>query len=199
MSSKLSLRAMSDFEKAESEEVVGVWQRVETEKIADCRVFQVRRDFSVDPRDSIRRDFYVIEAPDWINVIPMTADGQVILIEQYRHGSAEITLEIPGGMVDEGESPATAAARELFEETGSRAGSLELLGRTRPNPAIMNNFLHIFIARDCVFTDLPKLDPSEQISVRLVQLSEISSLIRTGVIDHALVVAAFCYLYQKGF
>jgi len=95
-----------------------LWRRGRSEQVADCRVFNVRRDFSADPRDGRVHDFYVIEAPDWINVIPLTDDGRVVLIEQYRHGTGEVSLEIPGGMVDEGESPQDAAARELLEETG---------------------------------------------------------------------------------
>ncbi|MGH9901890.1 MAG: NUDIX hydrolase, partial [Pyrinomonadaceae bacterium] len=113
----------------------GEWRRQRSDQVADCRVFQVRRDRSANPRDGREHDFYVIEAPDWINVIPLTADDEVVMIEQYRHGTEEITLEIPGGMVDAGESPREAAARELIEETGYAAREVVELGRTRPNPA----------------------------------------------------------------
>ena len=172
------------------------WPVVRTEVVADCRVFKVRRDVSHDPRDSGEHDFFVIEAPDWINVVPLTADGQVILIEQYRHGSKKVTLEIPGGMVDEHESPEETAVRELLEETGYRAGAIELLGSVRPNPAIQNNWLHSFVARDCVLAQAPQLDSLEQIDVRLVDLEEVSQLIAAGAINHALVIAAFYYLFK---
>jgi 8-oxo-dGTP pyrophosphatase MutT (NUDIX family) len=171
------------------------WQVVRTEVVADCRVFKVRRDVSHDRRDSREHDFFVIEAPDWINVVPLTVDGQVILIEQYRHGSKKVTLEIPGGMVDEHESPEETAVRELLEETGYRAGAIELLGRVRPNPAIQNNWLHSFVARDCVLAQPPQPDSLEQIDVRLAALEEVPRLIAIGAIDHALVIAAFYYLF----
>ena len=79
-----------------------LWRRERSEQVADCRVFQVRRDYSADPRDGREHDFYVIEAPDWINIIPLTKDEEVVLIEQYRHGTESVSLEIPGGMVDPG-------------------------------------------------------------------------------------------------
>ena len=123
------------------------WKRESSEQLADCRVFTVRRDLSADPRSGRTHDFYVIEAPDWINIIPLTEDGRVVLIEQYRHGTREVSLEIPGGMVDAGESPRDAAARELSEETGYEAGEVLLLGKTRPNPAIQDNWIHTFVAR----------------------------------------------------
>src|SRR5882724_1890722 len=175
---------------------IPVWNRLDSQLIADCQVFRVRRDISVDPRNDVGHDFYVIEAPDWINVIPITRDGYVVLIEQHRHGTNEVTLEIPGGMVDAGESPVNAAGRELLEETGFSSRQIELLGRTRPNPAIQNNWLHSFVAWNCEFSQEPELDGSEHIAVRLVPLADISQLFATGAIDHALVVAEF-YLFDK--
>jgi ADP-ribose pyrophosphatase len=175
-----------------------VWHRERSEQVADCRVFKVRRDFSTDPRDGKEHDFYVIEAPDWINVIPLTKDGRVVLIEQYRHGTESISLEIPGGMVDPGEEPRATAARELFEETGYEAVEVILLGRTRPNPAIQNNWIHTFLARGVEYRQEPLNQGTERTRVRLETLARIPSLIREGAIDHSLVVVGFHWLALSG-
>lgn len=171
---------------------VSVWRRTTSKQLADCRVFQVRQDLSVNPRDGREHSFYVIEAADWINVIPLTPDNEVVMIEQYRHGTEVVTLEIPGGMVDADETPRAAAARELFEETGYAAsGDLIALGKTRPNPAIQNNWIHTFLAPGVEFKSAPVFDGTEHTVVRLVPLAEVPRLIADGTIDHALVVVGF--------
>lgn len=192
---------MSD-EKEETGPLVAppsAWQRQDSEQLADCRVFRVRRDRSENPRGGHVHDFYVIEAPDWINVVPLTSAGEVVLIEQYRHGAAEISLEIPGGMVDEGESPHEAAGRELLEETGYEASEIIYLGKTRPNPAIQDNWIHTFLARGVEFRHEPTFDTTEHTVVRLVPLERIPSLIADGKINHSLVVVGFYWLglYEK--
>jgi len=144
------------------------------------------------------RDFYVVTAPDWINVIPVTDDDRVILVRQYRFGIEGSTLEIPGGMCDEGEAPADAARRELREETGYDAGELELLGSVHPNPAIQNNRCHSFLAPGVRRVGAPDPDADEAIEVVEVPLSEIPGLIAGGKITHALVIAAFHYLGLAG-
>lgn len=178
---------------------VTAWKRLSFEQIADCRVFQVRRDVSVNPRDGSVHDFYCIEAPDWINIIPLTANDEVVMIEQYRHGAGEISLEIPGGMIDEGESARDAALRELLEETGYLAPRTIALGRSRPNPAIQQNWIHIFLAPDASYHRAPQFDGTEHTVVRLIPLSDVPALISDGTINHALVIVAFYrfWLYQQ--
>ena len=165
--------------------------------MADCRVFKVRKDLSVDPRSGGEHDFYIIEAPDWVNVIPLTEAGEVVMIEQYRHGTGEVTLEIPGGMVDAGETPRDAAAREMFEETGYASDELVELGKTRPNPAIQDNWIRSFLAPGAKFRSAPEFHGTEHVAVRLVPLDHVPRLIADGTINHALVVVGFYLLGLK--
>jgi 8-oxo-dGTP pyrophosphatase MutT (NUDIX family) len=176
------------------------WQRIRAEEVADCRVFKVRRDWCLSPRDGTEHDFYCIEAPDWINIIPLTTGGEVVMIEQHRHGTNEVTLEIPGGMVDAGETPREAAAREMLEETGYDSREVLQLGKTRPNPAIQDNWIHTFLAPDAVFRHAPVFESTEHTVVRLVPLADIPALIADGTINHALVVVGFYWLslFQDG-
>lgn len=171
-----------------------IWKRTESEKIADCRVFTVRRDISRRDSDGAEASFFVVENPDWVNVIALTEKSRVVLIEQFRHGAERIVLEIPGGMVDAGESPETAARRELLEETGFSSDEFIFLGKSRPNPALQNNWIHHFLALDCRKTEATNFDEHESIFTKTVALSEIENLIRDEKFTHSLAVAAFYYL-----
>lgn len=137
--------------------------------------------------------FYVLNAPEWINVLPLTPGREVILVEQYRHGIDEITLEIPGGMVDDGEIPEEAAKRELLEETGYSSDSWSLLGKASSNPAILSNFTHLYLAENCRVTAKQKTDEFEQISIHLVPLRDFLEMVRNGEIHHAIVLAAVAH------
>ncbi|MFZ1399124.1 MAG: NUDIX hydrolase, partial [Candidatus Promineifilaceae bacterium] len=98
------------------------WEKLDSEEIANYRIFKMRKDVRRSPRTGNEHSFFVLESPDWVNVVALTAENQVVLIHQFRHGTAEITLEIPGGMVDPHENdPAEAIRRELLEETGYAA------------------------------------------------------------------------------
>jgi ADP-ribose pyrophosphatase len=171
------------------------WNKLDSTPQGDYYVFNVRQDRVRAPEGGTH-DFYVIESNDWVNVIPLTADGQVVCIRQFRHGTEAVTLEIPGGMVDPGESPAAAAARELLEETGYEAEAIVPLGAVDPNPAIQNNRCHTYLAKGACRVAEQALDGTEDIDVDLVDLDAIPRLITSGRITHALVVVAF-YLFDQ--
>lgn len=171
----------------------GDWTGVTTERVFRSRVFDVYR--SVKRRGDRLADFYAIDGVDWTNIIPIDERGNVILIEQYRHGIDGETLEIPGGCIDPGDpSPADAAIRELREETGYVSSHVSLLGVIHPNPAIQRNRCHSFLALDARRVADPASDEHEEITVRPTPLTAIPSLIESGSISHALVVVAFSFL-----
>ncbi|MBT3644106.1 MAG: NUDIX hydrolase, partial [Gammaproteobacteria bacterium] len=111
---------------------------------------KVQEVTAISPKTSNAHDFFVLDTVDWVNVLPITADQEVVFVRQYRHGSDALSLEIPGGMVDPGEAPIVSAARECLEESGFRASHLTSLGVLNPNPAVFNNQLHTFVAENVV-------------------------------------------------
>ncbi len=167
------------------------WIQIDSEEVADCKVFRVRRDLCRRSTGGSEHNFYVIENPDWVNVVALTKDRMALVIEQFRHGTREVTLEFPGGMVDANEDPAVAAARELLEETGYSPGELISLGKSRPNPAIQNNWLHHFLALDCEKTHEVEFDETESVITKLLPIREIERLISAEEITHSAVVVAF--------
>jgi 8-oxo-dGTP pyrophosphatase MutT (NUDIX family) len=160
-------------------------------------IFNVRSDKARSPRTGRVHDFWVIEFPPWVNVIPLTPEGEVVMIRQYRHGIRSITLEIPGGVVEEGDSLQQAAIRELMEETGYRSNEWTLLGTTHPNPAIQNNECATFLANNVVLDGPPQPDDMEDIEVVRVPLAEVPRMLRTGAISHSIMVAAFCRFFLE--
>ena len=160
------------------------WTVVEREFLQDCRVFSVSRLHSRSPHTGRAHHFFGIDSPEWVNIVPVTSEGELVMIRQYRHGAGEITLETPGGLVDAGETPAQAAARELLEETGYRAREVVALGRVNPNPALFRNHMHAFAAWDVERSE------TEETIVELVARERVRALVAEGVVDHALVMAA---------
>ena len=175
------------------------WKPLASELLHDAGIFRLRRD-AYEHGGRPTHPYYVLETPPWINVVPITTDGRLILVRQYRHGIREVTLEVPGGVMDAADgTPAVAAARELLEETGYRGDPLELLGEVSSNPAILTNRTHCYVARNLERVAELKLDPHEDIVVEMRPVAEIPDLIRSGEIHHSLSVAALSlYLLDSG-
>jgi ADP-ribose pyrophosphatase len=163
------------------------WRELERETVADCRVFEVERSVAVSPVDGKPRTFHRIQSVDWAQIVPVTADRKVVLVRQYRHGDRRISIEIPGGLIDPGEDPATAALRECLEETGYRARAALSLGVVAPNPALFANRLHAFYAVDVEPEQAVQNTGSEVTEVVLVPVAELEDFLLAGEIDHALV------------
>lgn len=170
-----------------------VWTKLRERSTKDFHIFRTHTWDVADPRDGASYVRTVIDAPDWVNVLPVTPEGQIVLVRQFRFGTWANSLEIPGGMIDPGEDAATGAARELEEETGFRPAALELIGVSHPNPAIFSNRLHTYLAKDCLKVHEGKQDGSEDIRVELVSKAELRALVLDGSITHALVLAALLY------
>ena len=165
------------------------WTRKSSKQIADCRVLSVNESISVSPRSDAEHNFYFFDSPDWVNVVPVTPGNELVCIRQFRHGSEEITLEIPGGIVDPGEEPLVAAARECLEETGYETDELVSLGVLNPNPALFGNKLHTFVAPNARLVSEITNTSTEHTEVQLIPMAQVADLLVAGEIDHALVTA----------
>jgi ADP-ribose pyrophosphatase len=171
------------------------WEVLKSDIIYRCRIFSVRRDQSRSPRSGQTWDFHVLETADWVNVVPLTGAQQVVMVRQYRHGVRDLTLEVPAGLIDPADrTPAEAALRELREETGYGAREIIPLGAVHPNPAIMNNQCHMFVAHDVELQGAPQWDGTEELAVESVPLAHVPELIANGAISNALTLVAFYLL-----
>jgi ADP-ribose diphosphatase len=177
------------------------WQKVGSQPLGNFRVFSLRSDRVVSPRTRQEHEVYVLDCPNWVNVIAVTPDQRLVMVEQYRHGSTTVELEIPGGMMDAHDaSPGAAGARELREETGYEGQNPRLIGQVFPNPAIMNNVCSTVMLENCRCLHPVQFDHGEDLATRLVPIAEVPQLVAGGKIKHSLVVAAlyFFNLQQRG-
>ena len=177
------------------------WKLNSTKQLANYRIFTIRSDFKVSPRTQAEHDFFVIDCANWVNVIAVTPDQQLVMVEQYRHGSNTVELEIPGGMIDKtDDSPVVAGTRELREETGSEGEQAGLIGEIFPNPALMSNICYTVLVENCRCVHPVQFDHGEDIITRLIPVAELPKLVAQKKIGHSLVAVALYHfeLWQRG-
>ncbi|MCS6808301.1 MAG: NUDIX hydrolase [Bacteroidota bacterium] len=174
--------------------MVARWETLNKTPIADLKIFTAHAVQRRHPTHGHIGTFTVLESAEWVNIIPLTRNNEIVMIQQYRHGTDSITLEVPGGLVEEGENPCGAAMRECKEETGYGAPHEALLvGVNEPNPAFMNNRCYSYLWQDCRLEYSPQPDEFEDIAVELVPVSRISEYIRSGKIAHSLTLTALLF------
>ena len=169
------------------------WKNLDSKQLFGNEIFGFREDKVQSPKTDKVHPVWVMDAPNWINIIPITAEKKVVLIKQYRFGNQEITLEIPGGMIDKGENPKEAAIRELKEETGFKANKIEKLFQTFLSPGYSNELLTIFLASDLKKGE-QSLDLDEFIEVKTFNFDEILNMIKNNEITDSKTISAILYM-----
>jgi 8-oxo-dGTP pyrophosphatase MutT (NUDIX family) len=169
------------------------WIREGERTLVSTRVLELKSVRYRHPVRGTERDFIVAHAPDWVNVVAVTPEDLLVLVRQFRFGSNEFSLELPGGVIEQGEEPAAAAVRELQEETGFGGGQVTVLGSVQPNPAIMDNRCHFVRVQGAVPSGDIHWDSDEEIQVVMLPADEAIRAARSGRIVHSLSVAALMF------
>jgi ADP-ribose pyrophosphatase len=174
------------------------WKVLSSEYLFNDRWFKVRRERCETPGGKIVDPYYIYDFSTWVGALPVTEEGKIIMIRQYRHALGEECIEIPGGCVDDTDtSLEMAISRELLEETGYTFSSIEHLGKISPNPSTNSNFLHMFLARGGKKTAEQQLDENEEIEVLELSIEELKHLLRTNQLLQSMHVSCILYALEK--
>lgn len=169
------------------------WRRGEARLLQRTRILDLTSVPFHHPRRDVHRDFVIVDAPDWVNVLAHTADDRLVLVNQFRYGIDAFSWEIPGGVIETGEDPVVAGVRELLEETGYAGSSARLLASVHPNPAFLSNRCHLVLVEDCRLVAPPAWDHDEEMEVAAVPVAEVYARARAGGITHSLVLDALLF------
>ncbi len=173
------------------------WKTCSSEYIVRKPWATLRVDECELPDGRIASEYYVLEYPNWVNVVAITEDEQVIMVKQYRHSGGIVSIEIPGGVIDGDETPEAAAKRELLEETGYLFEDFELVSTIYPNPATSNNVTYCYLAKGGVKVQEQDLDEHEDIEVLFHSIEEVKQLLLNNEIPQALHVTGLLYAFLK--
>jgi len=174
------------------------WRVIRSEYLFNDLWFKVRKDICETPAGKIIDPYYVYEFPTWVAAVPVTEDGKIIMVLQYRHALGEVCLEVPGGCVDDTDKDfQQAIARELLEETGYSFTSYDYLGKISANPSTNNNLLHMFLAKGGKKVSEQQLDGNEEIEVDLFTVDEVKHLLEENKIVQAMHVSCLMYAFEK--
>ncbi len=173
------------------------WAIRKTDTIFSSRVFVLKKLTCAHPGKEEMHDFYILNCPDWINVVALTDEGKFIFVRQHRLGTDEETLETPAGLIEPGEDPLVAAERELLEETGHRAERIVLMKKLAANPAIQNNWIYFYRAEGCRRVAAQSLDRAEDIEIDLFDAGEVRAMTESGKISHSIIVTALNLYFNE--
>ncbi|HKB90849.1 MAG TPA: NUDIX hydrolase [Opitutaceae bacterium] len=169
------------------------WEKTGDTIHASCRIFDVHSPRYRHPKRGTERTFFTIETSDWVNVLAVTVDRQIVLVRQFRYGIDTFSLEIPGGVIDLGEDPVEAGLRELREEAGFSGENARIIGRVHPNPAIQNNTCHLVLVENAKRTHELEWDTDEELEVLIAPVDEVYAMVQQGQITHAMVLDALLF------
>ncbi|HQV32976.1 MAG TPA: NUDIX hydrolase [Calditrichia bacterium] len=172
------------------------WKKIRSEAGPDFVIMKARHDYLEHPRSHQVMKRVVFESTDWVNVVALTEDEQLVLVRQFRFGVEKVTLEVPGGMVDPGEDHFEAARRELLEETGFASEDWHYLGYVEPNPAILDNHCHTWLARKAFRQQEPNPEAGEDITVEVLGKDAVKQAYRDGAFRHSLAVIAVLHVLE---
>jgi ADP-ribose pyrophosphatase len=176
------------------------WRTLRKKALGDFHIFSLRSEEKVSPRTNAPHQFFIIDCVNWVNVVAVTPDNHLVMVEQFRHGSNTVELEIPGGTMDASDESAIATGvRELQEETGYAGEEPQVIGQVFSNPAIMSNTTYTVLVQNCRVQHQVQLDSGEDLVTRLVPVTDVPDLVREGRIRHSLVVVALFHfdLWQR--
>ena len=173
------------------------WKTLSSEYINKHIFFTARRDVCEREDGTIIDPYYVVELPVSATALPITEDGKIVLVKQYRHPLEEVMVETPGGFIDEGEDFSTGMKRELLEETGYTFTTIEPLGRVAANPGLLNNYTELFLATGGKKISGQRLDHNEEIEIILVSMEELIDMLMKNEIKQSLHVNCIFYALMK--
>jgi ADP-ribose pyrophosphatase len=173
------------------------WKVLESEYLHKEPWLTIRKEKCELPNGTIMPAYYVLEYPTWVSVLALTKDNKAVFVKQYRHGLGVVSIELPGGVVDAGETPEQGIRREIREETGYEFDSYAYLGKISPNPATSTNYMYMYLATGGEKVAEQSLDETEDVEVVLYSLDEVKQLLKENKIVQSLHCTTIFYALNK--